>query len=82
MLSPTSFPKRLTTSRRFILCESEESAENVRGGSPHRLENKTKVSTMFKCPLQLDYMLLIIRIRLPQLVEDLYFFQSSTIPTT
>ena len=59
----------------------EESADCKRNFLPHRLENETKVSTMLKCPLQLDYMLLIIRIRLPQFVKNLHFFQSGTIPT-
>ena len=54
---------------------------NARGaGPPKRLEDEAKMATMLEGPLEPDDMLLVLRIGLVQLHQDLRLLQTSTMP--
>ena len=52
----------------------------TKGDIPQGFKYKTQVPTMLKRPFKAYNMLLIIWIRLLQLVENLHFFQTRTVP--
>lgn len=77
MFSPTSFPKRLMTSRKFMLSVSTGFRDH---DSPHGLSDDAQMATMLKLMLHAHNVLLVFRIGVVELFQDLSFLPASYIP--